>query len=108
MTGVIMAVCLVAACMSIAFGVVKFVFWLITWQDRDLIRATEQGLIVAQARAEFPPVHTQLRELEIRATQRGDLHAAAVYAQAQDELIDQFNRDYAIAMLDQEQMGEAW
>ena len=52
MTGVIMIVSLIGACLSISFGVVRIGSWLIARRDYVANRRIRDAAFVAQARAE--------------------------------------------------------
>ncbi len=74
MSAVVCIVSLIAACMCIAFGVVRLGNWLIDRRERGRARVIRDAAFIAQARAE-------LRHNEIEATKRGDLLAAAGFAE---------------------------
>lgn len=52
MSAVACIVLLIAACMCIAFGVVRFGGWLIDVRDRAALRASREAAFVAQVSAE--------------------------------------------------------
>ncbi|WP_313244269.1 hypothetical protein [Stenotrophomonas rhizophila] len=79
---------------ALLVGLGRFGAWVIDRREQGATKAICDAVTVIQARAE-------LRSLEIDATKRGDLLAAAEFA-------DQVDRNYAIEMLDQESMGEGW
>lgn len=53
MPAVIAATCLLAACMCIAFGVVRIATWLIDRREQDRARVIRDAAFVAQVRAEL-------------------------------------------------------
>lgn len=77
MSAVACIVSLIAACMCIAFGVVRIGTWLIDRREQDRARVIRDATFVAQARAE-------LHRKEIEASKCGDLLTAASYADAQE------------------------
>jgi len=95
MAGICAGLALVGACFALGYiGIIRLSDWSV---ERELSRdakAAREAAFIAQACAE-------LREKEIEATKRGDLLAAASYAELAD-------RDYAVSMLDQQDMGEGW
>ncbi len=94
MSAVICVLCLVGACVALAFGLTRLPAAVFRIRHYTATRPIRDAAFVAQARAE-------LHRNEIEASTRGDLLAAASYAELAD-------RDYAVSMLDQQDMGEGW
>lgn len=74
---------------AVSFGVVKLVSWCVGRVGESSRRAARGAALVAQARAElaatgWTPNHEALYQAEIAATKRGDLLAAARYAEEQE------------------------
>jgi|GEM_PF-3480730 len=128
MSAVICTLCLIGACILLAFGVARLAAWLAHHRAAQRSSAVRQASLVAQARAELADreandpdfdddgapalasyewteaneaAYQLCRARELVATTRGDLLAAASYAELAD-------RVYSIAMLDQQDMGEGW
>jgi hypothetical protein len=94
-SAVLCIVSLIAACMCIAFGAVRIGSWLIARRDHAASRAIRDAAFVAQARTELSAsnwtaadeAHYQqvraryYKRCEISATKRGDLRAAADFAE---------------------------
>lgn len=74
MSAVLCIVSLIAACMCIAFGAVRVGNWAIQRRDAAAIRPIRDAAFAADAIAE-------LRRNEIAASKRGDLLAAARFAE---------------------------
>lgn len=91
MEGLMFTVAITAAA-CVLIGIARLVAWVIDRREEDKTRVIRDAAFVAQARAE-------LRRKEIEASKRGDLRSAASYAELAD-------RDYAVSMLDQQDMGE--
>lgn len=85
---------LVVWSVALAFGLIRFSEWSFERSQRRETAPLREAAFVAQARAE-------LHRKEIEASKRGDLLSAASYAELAD-------RDYAVSMLDQQDMGEGW
>ncbi|MBH1680300.1 hypothetical protein I5U88_00740 [Stenotrophomonas maltophilia] len=80
---------LLAAIAAVSIGAARIVSWLLDRRDRAAVRRAKEAAIVAQARAElaatgWTPDHETLYQAEIAATKRGDLLAAANYADQQE------------------------
>ncbi|PZS73226.1 hypothetical protein A7X68_19060 [Stenotrophomonas maltophilia] len=89
MTGTLAALALVAGALSFSIGCAKLVSWLLDRRDYTALQQSREAVFVAQARAElaatgWTPDHETLYQAEIAATKRGDLLAAARYAQDQE------------------------
>lgn len=74
---------------AVSFGVVKLASWCIGRVGESSRRSACEAAFVAQARAElaatgWTPNHETLYQAEIAATKRGDLLAAARYAEQQE------------------------
>lgn len=91
MSAVLLIVSLVAACMCIAFGAVRLGCWLLARRDAATNRHIRDAAFVAQARSELEATNwtdtdeaacqrSRAREREIAASKRGDLLAAARFA----------------------------
>ncbi|UGB17244.1 hypothetical protein LQ330_14095 [Stenotrophomonas maltophilia] len=83
------AFALLAAIAVVSIGAARIVSWLLGRRDRAAVRRAKEAAIVAQARAElaatgWTPDHETLYQAEIAATKRGDLLAAARYAEEQE------------------------
>jgi len=85
----------VVALASVLIGLARLGAWVIDRREKRAASAIRDASLVAQAQAEFLPTPSRLRHLEIEASKRGDLLAAA-------DLAEQADRDYSIAMLDQQ------
>lgn len=88
----------VIALASVLIGLARLGAWVIDRREQQAAKVIRDAAELAKARAEFLPTPSRLRYLEIEASKRGDLLAAA-------ELAD---IDYSIALLDQEWMNEGW
>lgn len=91
----IMLLCGLLGALAVAFGIARLVAWVIDRREEQGIKAIRDASFVAQAQAEFLPTPSRLRHLELEASKRGDLLAAA-------DLAEQADRDYSIALLDQQ------
>ncbi|HDS1082549.1 TPA: hypothetical protein R9Y59_000855 [Stenotrophomonas maltophilia] len=74
---------------AVSFGLVKLALWCIGRVGESSRRAACEADFVAQARAElaatgWTPGHETLYQAEIAATKRGDLLAAARFAEQQE------------------------
>ncbi|HFF6215715.1 TPA: hypothetical protein ACGCHS_001246 [Stenotrophomonas maltophilia] len=74
---------------AVSFGLVKLASWCVDRVEESSRRAACEAAFVAQARAElaatgWTPDHETLYQAEIAATKRGDLLAAARYAEQQE------------------------
>lgn len=83
---------------SILIGLAKLGAWVIDRREQQATQLIRDAAFVARAEAEFLPTPSRLRHLEIEASKRGDLLAAA-------ELAD---IDHSISLLDQQWMSEGW
>lgn len=81
----------------ILVAIAKLGAWLIDRREQGATKAIRDAVCVIQASA-------HLRSLEIEASRRGNLLAAADFA----DQADQADLDHAIALLDQESRGEGW
>lgn len=80
---------LLAAIVAISIGAARIVSWLVDRRDHAAVQRAKEAAIVAQARAElaatgWTPNHEALYQAEIAATKRGDLLAAARFAEEQE------------------------
>ncbi len=80
---------LLAAGVAVSIGGAKLVSWLLDRRDGTASQQSREAAFVAQARAElaatgWTPDHETLYQAEIAATKRGDLLAAARYAEEQE------------------------
>jgi len=66
---------------SVLVGLARLGAWVIDRREQRASTAIRDAAQVAQARAEFLPTPSRLRHLEIEATKRGDLLAAADLAE---------------------------
>ena len=74
---------------AVSFGLVKLAWWCIGRAGESFRRAAREAAFVAQARAElaasgWTPDHETLYQAEIAASKRGDLLAAARYAEQRE------------------------
>lgn len=74
---------------AVSFGVVKLVSWCVGRVGESSRRAAREAAFVAQARAELAATgwtreNETLYQAEIAATKRGDLLAAATFAEEQE------------------------
>ncbi|MBN5145429.1 hypothetical protein JY412_01530 [Stenotrophomonas maltophilia] len=84
----ILAFALLGAILTFCIGCAKLVSWLLDRRDYNASQQSREAVFVAQARAElaatgWAPDHETLYQAEIAATKRGDLLAAARYAEEQ-------------------------
>lgn len=89
MTELLLAFSLIGAIAAISFGLVRLASWCIGRAGESSRRAAREASFVAQARAElaatgWTPDHETLYQAEIVATTRGDLLAAARYAEQRE------------------------
>ncbi|MBH1740242.1 hypothetical protein [Stenotrophomonas maltophilia] len=80
---------LLGAIVAVSIGGAKLVSWLLDRRDYTASQQSREALFVAQARAElaatgWTPDHENLYQAEIAASKRGDLLAAARYAEEQE------------------------
>ncbi|HDS1308262.1 TPA: hypothetical protein ACOENK_000254 [Stenotrophomonas maltophilia] len=76
---------------AVSFGLVRLVSWCIGRVGESSRRAAREAAFVAQARSDlaatgWTPDHESLYQAEIAATKRGDLRAAARYAEQQEAM----------------------
>lgn len=88
----------VVALASVLIGLARLGAWVIDRREQQAAKVIRDAAELAKARAEFLPTPSRLRHLEIEASKRGDLLAAA----------DLADIEYSIALLDQEWMSEGW
>ncbi len=84
-----MAFALVGSVAAISLGGVKLVSWCLDRRGESARCSAREAIFVAQARAElaatgWTPAHETLYQAEIAATKRGDLLAAARYAEQRE------------------------
>lgn len=89
MTEPLLALALMGAIAAISIGGARIVSWLLDRRDYSASQQSRGAAFVAQARAElaatgWTPDHETLYQAEIAATKRGDLLAAARYAEEQE------------------------
>lgn len=89
MTGSLLALALLGAIAVVSIGAARIVSWLLDRRDRAAVQRAKEAAIVAQACAElaatgWTPSEETLYQAEIAATKRGDLLAAANYAEQQE------------------------
>lgn len=89
MTGPLLDFALLGSVATVSFGLVKLALWCIGRAGQSSRRAAREAVFVAQARAElaatgWTPDHETLYQAEIAATKRGDLLAAARYAEERE------------------------
>ena len=89
--------CLAAAVLFVAFGITKIITWCFAAREANASRRIAEAALVARAKY---GVNLTARDREIQATKRGDLLAAARYA-------EQADREYSVSMLDQEDAANA-
>lgn len=82
---------LLAAILAVSIGGAKLVSWLLDRRDYTASQQSREAVFVAQARAElaatgWTPDEESLYQAEIAATKRGDLRAAARYAEQQEAM----------------------
>ncbi|WP_313257007.1 MULTISPECIES: hypothetical protein [Stenotrophomonas] len=80
---------LLAAIGAVSIGSAKLVSWCLDRRGESARRSAREAALVAQARAElaatgWTPNHETLYQAEIAATKRGDLLAAARFAEQQE------------------------
>jgi len=80
---------LLGAIVAFSIGCAKLVSWLLDRRDYTASQQSREAVFVAQARAELASTgwtldHETLYQAEIAATKRGDLLAAARYAEEQE------------------------
>ena len=80
----IMLLCGLLAALAVFIGFARLVAWVIDRREEQGTKAIRDAALVAQAQAEFLPTPSRLRHLEIEATKRGDLLAAADLAELDD------------------------
>jgi hypothetical protein len=80
----IMLLCGLLGALAVALGIASLVAWVIDRREEQGIKAIRDASFVAQAQAEFLPTPSRLRHLEIEASKRGDLLAAANLAELDD------------------------
>lgn len=85
----VLALMLLAAIVAVSMGSAKLVSWCLDRRGDSARRSAHEAAYVAQARAElaatgWTPDHETLYQAEIAATKRGDLLAAARYAEKQE------------------------
>ncbi|WP_414614468.1 hypothetical protein [Stenotrophomonas geniculata] len=89
MTEPLLALILSGAILAVSIGGARLVSWLLDRRDYTALKQLCEAAFVAQARAElaatgWTPDHEALYQAEIVATKRGDLLAAARYAEEQE------------------------
>nr|WP_313227154.1 hypothetical protein [Stenotrophomonas pavanii] len=80
---------LLAAIVAVSIGSAKLVSWCLDRRDRAAVQRAKEAAIVAQARAElavsgWTAHHESLYQAELEASRRGDLLAAARFAEQQE------------------------
>ncbi|WP_295569085.1 hypothetical protein [uncultured Stenotrophomonas sp.] len=85
----LISVALLGSIAAVSFGLVKLASWCIGRAGESSRRVVREAAFVAQARAElaatgWTPDHETLYQAEIAATKRGDLLAAAAFAEEQE------------------------
>ncbi|SMR68863.1 MULTISPECIES: hypothetical protein [Stenotrophomonas] len=85
----LIAFVLLAAIVAVSIGGARIVSWLLDRRDHTASQQSCEAAFVAQARAElaatgWTPSHEALYQAEIAATKRGNLLAAANYAEQQE------------------------
>ncbi|MCU1140126.1 hypothetical protein [Stenotrophomonas maltophilia] len=80
---------LLAAIAVVSIGAARIVSWLLDRREHPAVQRAKEAALVAQARAElaatgWTPSHEALYQAEIAATKRGDLLAAARYAEQRE------------------------
>jgi len=71
----------VIALASVLIGLARLGAWVIDRREHRASAAIREAAEIARARAQFFPTPSHLRHLEIEATKRGDLLAAADLAE---------------------------
>lgn len=89
MTEPLMAFVLLAAIVAVSIGGAKLVSWLLDRRDGAVVQCSKEAAFVAQAQAElaatgWTPDDESHYQAEIAATKRGDLLAAARFAEQQE------------------------
>ncbi|MBN5086499.1 hypothetical protein JY460_00010 [Stenotrophomonas maltophilia] len=89
MTEPLTAVALLGAIVAVFIGAARIVSWCLDRRGESARRSAHEAAFVAQARAElaatgWTPDHESLYQAEIAATKRGDLLAAARFAEEQE------------------------
>lgn len=87
----ILAFALLGAIVASSIGGAKLVSWLLDRRDYTASQQSREAAFVAQARADlaatgWSPDDETLYQAEIAATKRGDLRAAARYAEQQEAM----------------------
>ncbi|HFF6214766.1 hypothetical protein [Stenotrophomonas maltophilia] len=87
----LISVALLGSTAAVSFGLVKLASWCIGRVGDSSRRAAREVAFVAQARAELAATgwtadHETLYQAEIAATKRGDLLAAARFAEQQEAI----------------------
>lgn len=77
-----------AAALSVVVGIARLVAWGIDRREEQGTKSIRDAAFAAQASAEFLPTPSHLRHLEIEATKRGDLLAAARLAERAEVIHD--------------------
>lgn len=85
----LLAFALLGASTAVSIGGAKFVSWLLDRRDYTASQQSREAAFVAQARADLAATgwitdHETLYQTEIAATKRGDLLAAAAYAEQRE------------------------
>ncbi|MFL4620702.1 hypothetical protein ACJ6WH_18790 [Stenotrophomonas maltophilia] len=85
----LISVALLGSIAAVSFGLVRLASWCIGRAGEPSRRAACEAAFVAQARAElaatgWTPAHESLYQAEIAASKRGDLLAAARYAEQRE------------------------
>ncbi|MDV3463301.1 hypothetical protein R1G70_01410 [Stenotrophomonas sp. C960] len=80
---------LLAAIVAVSIGIAKVVSWCLDRRGESARRSAHEAAFVAQVRAElaatgWTPDHETLYQAEIAATKRGDLLAAAHFAEQRE------------------------
>ncbi|EKT4090396.1 hypothetical protein QEG26_004401 [Stenotrophomonas maltophilia] len=91
MTEPLLALVLLGAAAAISIGGARIVSWMLDRSDYTASQHSREAAFVAQARADlaatvWTPEHETLYQAEIAATKRGDLLAAARFAEWQEAL----------------------
>ncbi|MCX3879624.1 hypothetical protein [Stenotrophomonas maltophilia] len=89
MTEPLLALALLGAIAAMSIGGARFVSRLLDWRDYTASQQSREAAFVAQARADlaasgWTPYLETLYQAEIAATKRGDLLAAARFAEQQE------------------------
>ncbi|MGG6316838.1 hypothetical protein ACQ5SB_11250 [Stenotrophomonas geniculata] len=92
MTEPLFAFALLGSISAFAFGIVRLASCCLDRAGDSSRRAAREAAFVAQARADLAATgwaldHETLYQAEIPATKRGDLYAAARYAQQQEAIL---------------------